>query len=273
MHSEFTFKLHSIDFDIFDDFVREGVSKLVHKKFLAQSKKIASLIENPKLNVIQPLETIPSASEFINLTDVVFDNEEVKMLSKNPNYCPFINNSKENTTLIVESEMALKSITEPLIARAKITRAITSHTSRPGVDSKTIKSIKHKITENSLIATKADKANSIVILTKEEYISKVNDFSETENLTLLKKDPTPLFQTQIKQLLNNTRAIFSDGDKYKIINTNPAAPRLYGLIKTHKEHYPIRLVVSYINSPARKLAKPIQTLHKIPFKIFNKKLI
>jgi hypothetical protein len=35
---------------------------------------------------------------------------------------------------------------------------------------------------------------------------------------------------------------------------NPKAPKLYGLIKTHKDNYPIRPVVSYINCPIRELS-------------------
>lgn len=39
-----TFKLHGLEFEFLDDFVREGVGELVHKKFLAKTKKIVSFM-------------------------------------------------------------------------------------------------------------------------------------------------------------------------------------------------------------------------------------
>lgn len=47
-----------------------------------------------------------------------------------------------------------------------------------------------------------------------------------------------------------------------MINMNPQAPKLYGLIKNHKPGNPIRPVVSYINSPTRELSINLNSMFK-----------
>lgn len=58
-----------------------------------------------------------------------------------------------------------------------------------------------------------------------------------------------------KKSRSHTEQLFINAGKFHIVNKNPKAPKLYGLIKTHKVDLPIRPIVSYINNPARALDK------------------
>jgi hypothetical protein len=53
-----------------------------------------------------------------------------------------------------------------------------------------INNIRKKINQNKLIATKADKGNTLVILHKEDYKNKIEEFTTQNNFTKLPHDIT-----------------------------------------------------------------------------------
>jgi hypothetical protein len=63
---------------------------------------------------------------------------------------------------------------------------------------KCIKSIKHKLLDNNLVITRADKGKTVVIISKEELNKKVLLFNTENELRKLKKDPTAKFQKNVK---------------------------------------------------------------------------
>lgn len=92
---------------------------------------------------------------------------------------------------------------------------------------------------------------------KQEYTNKIFDFIHKEKIQRLKTDPTNKFQLKIKALLKSTNVLFTDLEKYHLTEMNPRPPRLYGLLKIHKDNAPIRPLVSHIGCPAHKLAKKL----------------
>jgi hypothetical protein len=121
------------------------------------------------------------------------------------------------------------------------------------------KYIKNKIEQNQLIVTKAVKGNNLVIIHKEDYNSKVEEFITNNNYTKLSYDITNKLQRSIKNRLNNCNNIINKNNKWKYSNMNPKAPQIYGTVKLHTEHKPVRPVVNWRNSPGYKLAKYIAT--------------
>lgn len=112
-----------------------------------------------------------------------------------------------------------------------------------------------------MILTKADKGQAITILKREDYIDKVEDFISTSGAELLSSNPTPKFQKQILNTLNQ----FSNNlqkNRYSLRIMNPQVPILYGLPKLHKSGIPIRPVVSYVNAPAYKICKYLNNILK-----------
>ena len=109
-----------------------------------------------------------------------------------------------------------------------------------------------------LLITKADKGNKTVILSSEEYNTKMNELLEDENTYRpLRGDPSTKVLKQINGMVDrwfdhkyiDKRTQMS----LKVSTCNP--PRIYGLPKTHKQHRPLRPVVSTIGSATYNIAK------------------
>ncbi|CAK1598203.1 unnamed protein product [Parnassius mnemosyne] len=94
------------------------------------------------------------------------------------------------------------------------------------------------------------------------YSQKVNDVIQGDDFELLESDPTKKFPSDIKVCIQQSSYIFPDHNvsRSSLVPMNPQAPILYGLPKIHKEHVPIRPVVSYIGAPAYFLAQKLNFL-------------
>ena len=107
-----------------------------------------------------------------------------------------------------------------------------------------------KIKKNNLWVSKAGTGNCIIIMNKEDYVEKENNFLNTDTFNILRKDSTPNFMSVLDLNLEDTSntLTFFETNKSYVIPMNPSTPRLYGLPKIHKLHCLIFLVVSFINS-------------------------
>jgi hypothetical protein len=115
---------------------------------------------------------------------------------------------------------------------------------------------------NRLIITRADKGKTLVILTKEEYNHKIQNFIQDNHLIKMNKNPTQQYQKIIKQTLKQCNDIIQIEHKWGYINMNTIAPNLYATIKLHKENKPIRPIINWKNAPVYELAKQLsKTLH------------
>jgi hypothetical protein len=77
------------------------------------------------------------------------------------------------------------------------------YTKREHLEWNTIKSIRHKINQNQLIITKADKRNTLIILYKNDYNNKIEEFITRINFTKLPHDITNKLQQNRSNNLNN----------------------------------------------------------------------
>jgi hypothetical protein len=118
-----------------------------------------------------------------------------------------------------------------------------------------MKNIKEKLNENKATITRADKDNILDIIHRKDYNQKINYFITTGQFSKLTKDPTNTFQKSLRTCLNRFKYIISDPQKSKLININPMAPNIKGLIKIHKLNHPIRPIVSWKNAPLYQTAK------------------
>ena len=117
---------------------------------------------------------------------------------------------------------------------------------------KALRDLKHN---DTIHMTKADKANSIVILDSETYKQKLcqllNDETTYSKLT---SDPTERvnknFNTKLKSLLRDCPNL-----KKSFLIVNPSLPYMYGLVKTHKPDNPLRPIISSVGSVTYKLSK------------------
>lgn len=279
LYSELSFKLHNVEFDLLDHKARDIASLEVHKKFLTQQKKLRSLVSNTpksKTNIRKDDLTVLPEHTFHprvkNLTTTVLSNNELQLLEKGLKYNISDNvTNKSLETLAVDAELAViinkkDNVVKNLVAH-EIQNIPTSCV--PNHDKEIFKSLQKTIKDNDLIVSKADKGNAVVILTRNDYLDKVNDVISGNEFLHLPSDPTCKFAKEIRQSVENSDFIFpTTSNKQKILVMNPHAPKLYGLPKIHKHNIPIRPVVSYIGAPAYLLAKFLNNkiVSKISFK-------
>ncbi|XP_072766477.1 uncharacterized protein [Anoplolepis gracilipes] len=116
---------------------------------------------------------------------------------------------------------------------------------------------------NDLLVTKADKGQSTVVMNKTDYLLKMESLLSDEfTYKKINKNPTKPLMNKINSLLKswlNNKLI--DERTYKHLNcTNGNLPRCYGLPKTHKPGFPLRIIVSTVGSALYNLSTYIQDI-------------
>ena len=86
-----------------------------------------------------------------------------------------------------------------------------------------------------------------------DYIAKMEILlNDINNYRLINDDPTLKLKKLTQKILNDWRQrrfLGKDVKKHEINNDNSNLARAYGLPKIHKKNYPLRIIVSGINSP------------------------
>ena len=121
----------------------------------------------------------------------------------------------------------------------------------------------------SFIISKSDKGNSIVIISKESYHNKTQNFVHNNKFTSIEKDNTNKYQKDLRNTINGCPYLIHKDKKWKLVNLNPSPPTIRGLIKIHKIITPIRPIVNWREAPtyklAKKLTKGINNLIPLPY--------
>ena len=133
--------------------------------------------------------------------------------------------------------------------------------------------------DTSITITRPDKGKGIVIMDKEEYISKVeNILNDTTKFKVILEDPHKVVTRAEDKLANFLRRLKSDrvisNDLYKQLHSSGASPGvMYGLPKTHKNGTPVRPILAALgtyNYPLAKFLVPIlEPLTRNDFTIKN----
>ena len=117
-----------------------------------------------------------------------------------------------------------------------------------------------------LMCTNADKGNISVLMRRSEYIRDMEELlGNVENFEMLDQDPLKKLKSSSFRMADNwrKRGLLGEDTRWRDIDTtNTVLARCYGLRKIHKENYPLRLVVSTINTPTRFLEQNFNTTLK-----------
>ena len=115
---------------------------------------------------------------------------------------------------------------------------------------------------DDVIILPADKGNTTVVMSKEEYDRKIITLLDTPTYKRLPRDPTASQESKISRTLLKIRK-----DKKlplrvydKLRPSGSQLPRIYGLPKIPKPDVPLRPIVSCINSPTYRLSQHISAL-------------
>lgn len=254
------------------DICNERINKMMENKYETLNKKLVNLIGSSALHTPNN-EPIPKTNnKIVNLTKLDLTEKEVEVLELGykHNYPPD-NITQTMDTLAIETQHIINqqgqdsnknylAYTTAKIIEDYIQKPETKAAHKSAkIKKKELNNLKRKLHDNNVIHVKADKNDAIVLMNKSEYIDRTLEFISNNQIQDIKIDPTDKFQKQIKTAIKNSPGLFPSNIAHKYITTNPDAPTLKTLPKTHKPQLTMRPVVNSRNAPNRKVNK---FLHK-----------
>lgn len=117
-------------------------------------------------------------------------------------------------------------------------------------DYRHIRNIKDKMNDNNVIITKADKGNTLVLLPQQEYINKIHEFIDSNNIETLADDPTKRYVRILNETINKCTNLLGERTRRYIKPIQAQAPQLTGLPKLHKQNIPLRPLINYTTAPS-----------------------
>ena len=118
---------------------------------------------------------------------------------------------------------------------------------------KTLKNLRDTLIQNKCMITKADKGQTLIVITKDAYESKICDLLQDNNFVQISRGPTAFYTRETKKIINTRKLLIPDHSKLKYSNKNPHQPNIRGLLMIHKPEAPKRPVVNWQKAPAYKL--------------------
>lgn len=182
--------------------------------------------------------------------------------------------------LLADVEFLLSDIdiTERDVLRSDVVYHITSYFRNKKIRNQKQNDNVIKLTQTFLkdhkdiIISRTDKTNSTVCMYRADYNNKMLELlSDNEVYGILKSDPTAAYERKTNQLLKNLKdQKYIDDATYKRLTIhNSAPPRIYGLVKTHKVGYPLRPIVSCVQSHTKNIAKYLSHILDVSFSPIN----
>ncbi|XP_044757062.1 uncharacterized protein LOC123315438 [Coccinella septempunctata] len=227
-------------------------------------------INNLKDNSIPQIKT--QEKWIKNLSNKELPNTVKNILSLGSKFSiPTTKEDIDINRIIADTEYILESIPSERKdrQRAKDTNAITHYihksTNENTPTQKWYKDTKKFLKDNSdFIILNSDKGAVTVVMEERDYDEKMNEILNSRDFKKLPRDPTQTLQTKCNKFVNKLEKLkHISKEKAKEMRTyNSVAPRMYGNPQIHKSGYPMRPIISSLNSPLNKLSKFIADILK-----------
>lgn len=270
LHKDLSSTLHPAAWDCFDSNTRNAVESVGKSTFLRLKNKLNNLVTRSRPHHKGPRNSDAVFSDFkfhnrvLNLSSRSFTPSQMSLLNQGLKYNPPLPPSnKDKDVLIAHIEKSLRYVqpSEQLPILQKVDSLVNNFKgdSIPRQTRAMVSELKplcNSLEKDNLVICKADKGNCVVILDKSSYIEKTSSFLNSQDFELLSKNPLNSYSALLRKSLKTHTDFFKTYQVFpsSLISTNPSTPRLYSLPKIHKKEFPIRPVVSFMNSPAYKLS-------------------
>jgi hypothetical protein len=228
------------------------------------NKKLDTLLEKQKTPARRPQgKQPPPYPRAINLTNIQFTGEEQKLLDLGLQYNIQKPLKAAWMNLVLETERAIK-LQDPFRIKAskkmKQLHNTYHHNPTHKRQSHILNQIKHKITSNNDMITRADKGKTTVIIYTHDHNDKVHTFLSENNFHIVSKDPTIKDHKLTHCTLQQCDKIIDKKQVKYLVQKNPTPPALNALLKLHKPEIPIRPVINNTNAPSHKAARRLNTI-------------
>lgn len=115
-----------------------------------------------------------------------------------------------------------------------------------------------------MLVLNADKSNVTVLMNKCDYVNKMaNLLNDSTTYMLLDHDPTASIEDKVNKLLTHWQEQYiTEGQGKWYRRYNSVCSKMYGLIKIHKDGFPVRPIVASIGSSTYNLYKMFSKILK-----------
>lgn len=253
----------------FNDFkmnVKRGYEELFHKITLQEMKRFDSLMQPHMAGMNVDVE-----KWIFNLSDVQLPWFVQNTLALGDKFNLPVRNDKIATEqFIANFEPKFQTLGKRyrVELRNRVCNILTnfkkSPTKRNTVDE--IMKANHEATKTflgsnpHLLVLNADKCNVTVVMLRSDYDRKMDDLlNDTTTYLPLNHDPTASIQEKVNKLFSHWQEqhYITNGQGKWYRKYNSVCSKLYGLVKIHKDGYPIRPIVASIGSPTYNLSKMV----------------
>ena len=196
----------------------------------------------------------------VNLSNKNLSEDERKVLSLGLNFA-VSQDYIPKTEILANIEKGIKNLSDNTssIIRSKVVDILNKkNKSIPNLSIKERKALKNLRNDTNIVITKADKGNCTVIIDKDKYEEKIFKLlNDKDTYVLIKNDLTKSIERKLNKFIFDLYKIdrLSQKEYFYLRSTDAIAPRIYGLPKIHKPDWPLRPIVSFINSPLYNLSK------------------
>jgi hypothetical protein len=249
--------------EIFERLKAEAVRKHRHVRAI---KKQQLIRKYEKLLSEHPCRTY-NPRWVTNLSDKQLTKDEECVLAKGLAFAT-THVEKDKLHFVAAVEPVINNLTNITIdeknnLRQRISTAIQSVPANNNLTVNERKAINNLKNDTSIVILTADKGKSTVVMNKVEYNEKIKrHLEDSSTYQPVANNPTRTLQNKVNNELRYLKNLCSLTDgQYKYLRATTASiPLFYALIKTHKEHNPIRPIVSFIDSPTYKLAQHLSRI-------------
>ena len=218
------------------------------------NRKLSNLISR------SPWNNYGDNSNVLNLSSKPLSNEEkialeLGMKFNNPSKKPNILKIQKAFEEVEKHNTAFQNTDRLTLAKGIVYSAYMKHVDCCYFPKRLNIALKKIASDDDIHITRADKANTIVIMDKLAYVDKMNILlNDQETYEKLTSNPLERINAEFHQ---NIREIFEDNQQLinKFKQSSSSLSYLYGVIKTHKDDYPVRPIISTVGSVQYSLSK------------------
>ena len=208
----------------------------------------------------------PNPKWVINLSDKPLTPAQRSVLAKGPNFA-VTPRQPPNLEYITAIEAACTKLIQQDAEelRADINRVLRySHLPKPNLTKVQNLALRELKRHRDHIVLTADKGVAMVIMDRQDYISKANQLLNQSTYKVITKDPTNTIKNKLINILKSIKSKTGLGNNtYKSMYcTGCVPPKFYGLPKIHKPDTPLRPIVSSCGSVTYGVAKELAKILK-----------
>lgn len=179
------------------------------------------------------------------------DRGKIEKFTGNPDWQPPV----ENRSIALDGYS--------LFLKDKIKNIVFKNKTRQNISEIERKALEDLRSDKSILINKADKGGSIVIVNADDYLQKIElMLADTVTYTVTDSIDLDKAKIEVDNLLYNMQEdnLISKKQLKFFLRNKPKLPVLYGLAKIHKKNWPLRPIVSQIDSPCYNLSKYLDYL-------------